>query len=135
MRIGEVSKSVGITVEAIRFYEKEGLIDAPSRSKSGYRDYTKDQTKKIYFITKAKQLGFSLKEIKELMELRYTPGATCGDIKHKAEEKVAIISERIDLLIKVRESLEELINSCTEELPVSTCPIIEILCEDNMDSN
>ncbi len=69
------------------------------------------------------------------MELRYTPGAKCGDIKHKAEKKVAIISERIDLLIKVRESLEELINSCTEELPVSTCPIIKMMCEDNMDTN
>jgi MerR family mercuric resistance operon transcriptional regulator len=130
MRIGEVAKSAGISVEAIRYYEKEGLVDAPSRNKSGYRDYTADQAKIISFITKAKQLGFSLRETKELMDLRHTPGATCGDIKRKAEQKVAIINERIDLLIKVRESLEELINWCTEDLPVSTCPIIEKLADD-----
>ena len=130
MRIGEVAKSTGITVEAIRYYEKEGLVDAPKRNKSGYRDYSDDQAKAISFITKAKQLGFSLRETKELMGLRYTPGATCGDIKRKAEQKIAIITERIELLTKVRESLEELINSCTEELPVSTCPIIEKLADD-----
>jgi len=129
MRIGEVAKSAGITVEAIRYYEKEGLVDAPKRNKFGYRDYSADQAKVISFITKAKKLGFSLKETKELMGLRYTPGATCGDIKRKAEQKVTIITERIDLLTKVRESLEELINSCTEELPVSTCPVIEKLAD------
>jgi len=130
MRIGEVAKSAGITVEAIRYYEKEGLVDTPKRNKSGYRDYSDDQAKAISFITKAKQLGFSLRETKELMGLRYTPGATCGDIKRKAEHKKAIITERIELLTKVRESLEELINSCSEELPVSTCPIIEKLAND-----
>jgi len=65
------------------------------------------------------------------MDLRYTSGATCGDIKHKAEEKVAIVTERIELLNRVRESLNELIDSCTEELPISTCPIIEMLSKDD----
>ena len=100
MRIGQVAKSAGITVEAIRFYEKEGLIEAPSRTNSGYRNYSADQTQIISFIKKAKELGFSLKEIKEILELRYTPGTTCGDIKRKAEEKVTIITERVDLLVK-----------------------------------
>jgi MerR family copper efflux transcriptional regulator len=87
MKIGQVAKSAGITVEAIRFYEKEGLIEAPSRTSSGYRNYSADQTQIISFIKKAKELGFSLKEIKEILELRYTPGTTCGDIKQKAEKK------------------------------------------------
>ena len=135
MRIGQVAKSAGITVEAIRFYEKEGLIEAPSRTNSGYRNYSADQTRIISFIKKAKELGFSLKEIKEILELRYTPGTTCGDIKRKAEDKVTIITERIDLLIKVRKSLNKLIESCTEESPITTCPIIELLSDDNESTN
>jgi len=131
MKIGQVSKKTGITVEAIRFYEKEGLIDTPPRTSSGYRDYSTDQLQIISFIRKAKELGFSLKEIKEIMELRYTPGTTCGDIKRKAEEKVAIITERIDLLLRVKNSLNTLIESCTEESPVATCPIIELLSHEN----
>jgi MerR family copper efflux transcriptional regulator len=135
MKIGQVAKSAGITVEAIRFYEKEGLIEIPSRTSSGYRNYSADQTQIISFIKKAKKLGFSLKEIKEILELRYTPGTTCGDIKQKAEKKVAIITERIDLLLKVRKSLSRLIESCTAESPVSTCPIIELLSKGNKNTN
>ncbi len=135
MRIGQVAKSAGITVEAIRFYEKEGLIEVPSRTSSGYRNYSADQTQIISFIKKAKELGFSLKEIKEILELRYTPGTTCGDIKQKAEQKVAIINERIDLLRQVRNSLNSLIKSCTAESPVSMCPIIELLSEESRNIN
>ena len=114
---------------------RRGLIEAPSRTNSGYRNYSADQTQIISFIKKAKELGFSLKEIKEILELRYTPGTTCGDIKRKAEEKVTIITERIDLLVKVRKSLNKLIESCTEESPVTTCPIIELLSDDNETTN
>ena len=135
MRIGQVAKSAGITVEAIRFYEKEGLIEAPSRTDSGYRNYSTEQTQIISFIKKAKELGFSLREIKEILALRYTPGTTCGDIKRKAEEKVTIITGRIDMLVKVKNSLNKLIETCSEESPVITCPIIELLSDDNETTN
>ena len=120
---------------AIRFYEKKGLVEAPSRTDAGYRNYSTAQTQIISFIKKAKELGFSLREIKEILALRYTPGTTCGDIKRKAEEKVTIITGRIDMLVKVKNSLNKLIETCSEESPVITCPIIELLSDDNETTN
>jgi DNA-binding transcriptional MerR regulator len=80
MRIGEVAEQVGITVEAIRFYEKQGLIGLPRRTESGYRDYPGDVVQHVSFIKRTKELGFSLKEIKELMLLQHTPGTTCSEV-------------------------------------------------------
>ncbi len=67
MKIGAVAKQAGISVEAVRFYEKQGLINTPSRNDSGYRVYSPDIINQLLFVTRAKELGFSLKEIKELL--------------------------------------------------------------------
>jgi len=127
MQIGEISKRIGITVEAIRFYEKQGLIEKPQRNESGYRNYPDETLQRVSFIKKSKELGFSLKEIKELLLLRYEPGTTCNDVKQKAEEKVADIENRINSLVKMKDALNGLVAACTGTGPASSCPIIEAL--------
>lgn len=127
MKIGKAAKQVGISVEAVRFYEKQGLIDKPPRNSSGYRNYPDEVIDHLYFITKAKELGFSLKEIKELLLLRYEPGTTCDDIKQQAETKIEDIEKRIEALIKIKGALSELVSACTGKGPASSCPIIETL--------
>jgi MerR family mercuric resistance operon transcriptional regulator len=127
MRIGKLAKQVGITVEAIRYYEKQGLIEEPLRNESGYRNYPEETLQRIFFIKKSKELGFSLKEINELLHLRYEPGTTCGDVKRKAEEKIIAIDNRINSLQKMKNALSELTDACSENGPASSCPIIEAL--------
>ena len=124
MKIGRVAKKVGISVEAIRFYEKRGLIVAPGRNESGYRDYEATAVEHLAFIKRAKELGFSLQEIKDLIQLRRGPGATCGDVKAQAEAKIIDIERRIADLDKIKASLQGLVAVCPGHGPLSGCPII-----------
>jgi len=124
MRIGKIAKQVGITVEAIRFYEKQGLIKPPPRNESGYRDYPEDTVQYVSFINRAKELGFSLKEIRELMLLRYSPGTTCGDVRDRAETKIADIERKVEDLQRMKKILKELVSVCPGQGPLSDCPII-----------
>src|SRR6266478_745717 len=89
LSIGKVARRAGIGVETIRFYEREGLLAAPARRDSGYRLYTERVIGRIRFIRRAKELGFSLKEIKELLQLRRNASSTCEDIREKAEAKIS----------------------------------------------
>ncbi len=125
MRIGKVAKQVDITVEAIRFYEKSGLIEPPERNKSGYRDYPEDTVQHVLFIKRAKELGFSLKEVRELMSLRYLPGTTCYEVKEQSLKKMQDIDRKVEDLLGIKKGLAKLISSCPGQGPLSECPIIE----------
>jgi len=94
MKIGKVANQVGITVEAIRFYEKQGLVAPPGRNESGYRDYPEEIVQHVSFIKRAKELGFSLKEIKELMSLRYTPEGRVVKLKDRLKSKLQTLTKR-----------------------------------------
>ncbi|NOX24600.1 MAG: heavy metal-responsive transcriptional regulator [Deltaproteobacteria bacterium] len=124
MKIGAVAKQAGISVEAVRFYEKQGLINTPLRNDSGYRVYSADITNQLMFVTRAKELGFSLKEIKELLLLRNSPNITCAEIKHQAEKKIADIERKIKDLKLIRDSLVQLTNSCPGIGTIKKCPIL-----------
>jgi len=88
LTIGKVARLAGIGVETIRFYEREGLIEEPPRRESGYRQYPEDTVHRLRFIRRAKELGFTLKEIKELLALRIDPETTCEDIRRRANTKI-----------------------------------------------
>ncbi len=98
MKIGKVAGQAGITVETVRFYEKKGLLPPPARNESGYRVYTPESLQQLLFITRSKDLGFSLKEIKELVHLRAAPDTTCATIKAQAEKKIIEVEKKIHLL-------------------------------------
>ena len=125
--IGKVAKQVGLGVETIRFYERQGLLEEPPRNDSGYRQYPPEVIIKLRFIKKAKRLGFSLQEIGELLTLRHKQDATCGDVKTQAEEKIQNIEEKIRDLTRMKEALVELVCQCSGNGPVSECPILTAL--------
>lgn len=127
LNIGEVASQTGITVETVRFYEKKKLIDAPLRSESGYRQYPQETVKRIRFILRAKEVGFTLKDIAELLELRREPGTSCTDIKVRASRKIEEVDKKIEDLGKIREALAGMIMKCSGNGALSECPILEEL--------
>lgn len=127
LTIGKVAKSAGVGVETIRFYEREGLLRAPSRRDSGYREYSTDAIRTVQFIQRAKALGFSLREIRELFALRLAPDATCSDIKARAQAKVGDIEAKIESLRRMKRALEKLSRACDGTGAVSACPILDAL--------
>jgi MerR family mercuric resistance operon transcriptional regulator len=128
MTIGKLAKEAGIGVETIRFYEREGLLPRPARNGgSGYRQYPPENIQRINFIRQAKDLGFSLKEIGELLSLRATTKAKCGSVKKKAEMKIADVEKKIVDLTSIKSALEALIAKCDAEKPTSECPILDAI--------
>ncbi len=127
MTIGQVAKLTGLGVETIRFYERRGLVDEPPRRESGYRQYSQDVVARIEFIKRGKELGFSLKEIHELLSLRVDPENSCSDVRHRAEEKIADTLQKIKQLQRIQKALKKLAASCAGRGPTSECPILDAL--------
>jgi MerR family transcriptional regulator, copper efflux regulator len=127
LSIGKVARRTGIGVETIRFYEREGLLAAPARGASGYRLYPERVIGRIRFIRCAKELGFSLKEIKELLQLRRNSSSTCEDMREKAEAKIANVEAKIATLKKIKQALAELSAACKGRTSLGECPILEFL--------
>lgn len=131
LTIGEIARRSGVGIQAIRYYEREGLLASPRRTSGGYRQYAPETEKRLRFIRHAKDLGFSLKEIRELLELRVNPRSTCRDIKRRAEAKIADVDGRIARLEKIRGALVSLSNACRGRGPSSDCPILEALDQED----
>ncbi len=124
---GELAKQIGVNSATVRYYEKIGLLPEPPRSNAGYRIFSEESINRIRFIKQAQELGFSLKEIKELLDLRVTPKATTSDVRKRATEKIADIGDKIKRLRRMKNSLEVLVESCCNEASASECPILENL--------
>ena len=124
LRIGELAKRAGIGIETIRFYERKGLLSEPERQASGYRQYDEGVIARLEFILRAKGLGFTLSEIKELLSLRFDPVTTCCDVRRKAEQKIKEIEERIGALRGIKRSLKRLIEQCQRRDTLDECPIL-----------
>lgn len=122
--IGHLAKAAGVGVETVRFYERKGLLDAPARKDSGYRQYDDEAVERLRFIRRAQQVGFTLKEIQDLLALRDDPYAQRSDVRERASNKIADIDAKIRDLLAMRESLTTLLESCEGDGPASGCPII-----------
>lgn len=127
LMIGDLAKQGRVHVETIRYYERQGLLPKPPRTTSGYRLFPPDALRRLRFIRQAQQLGFTLKEIKELLSLRVRPGVTCGEVRKRAEAKIPGIDDKIRSLQAMRKTLVELIGRCSARSPLSECPILESL--------
>ncbi len=124
LTIGRVANEAGVNVETIRYYQRVGILKEPDKPSDGYRIYPELTVDRIRFIKRAQQLGFSLQEIAELLELG---DGHCDDVRQKAEEKRAIIQQQINDLMKLDETLNELITACQCEGDTLRCPIVETL--------
>lgn len=123
--IGDAAKASDLRVEAIRYYEKEGLLKSPRRTAAGYRLYTEESIKRLIFISTAKELGFSLKDIKGLLSLRANPKSRCKDVRQKAEDKIREVDEKIKTLREIKKALKSLSAQCSGRGLATDCPILE----------
>ena len=124
---GQLAKQAQVNVETIRYYERRGLLPEPPRRWSGYREYSQADVAHLRFIKRAKELGFSLSEISELLSLRVDPDTTCDDVKQRTEIKIADIEAKIQTLERMKKALKKLVASCSGRGPTSACPILEAL--------
>jgi len=127
LSIGQAARRAGVGVETIRFYERQGLLEVPPRRASGYRQYDESVVARLQFIRRAKDLGFTLHETKDLLSLRVDPKTTCQDVKGRAQVKIAEIDEKIRQLQRMRKALSNLTKACGSRGPISECPILECL--------
>jgi MerR family mercuric resistance operon transcriptional regulator len=132
LSIGEVAKRAAVHVETLRYYERRGLVARPPRSGSNYRRYPQEAVRRIRFVKRAQDLGFSLKEIEELLSLRAAPKARCADVRGRAEAKIADIEVKILTLRRMKKALATLVAECEGQRPVSECPILESLGAEEM---
>ena len=125
LTIGDVAKRADVNIETLRYYERRGLVARPPRSMSNYRLYPEDAVRRVRFIKRAQELGFSLKEIQELLSLRAAPKARCADVRGRALAKIDDIEERMRVLRAMKKALTKLVAECAGRAPVSECPILE----------
>jgi len=127
LTIGKLAKKAGVNIETIRYYERRSLIPKPHCRESGYREYSEDMVTRIQFIKHAQDLGFSLKEIQELLLLRLDPKTSCSKVKSRTEQKIEDIENKIKSLQRMKKALVKLTKACSGKGPVTECPILEAL--------
>ena len=128
MLIGDLAKKADVSIDTIRYYEREGLIEPLSVRESGYREFDETTADRLRFVIRAKQLGFSLKEIRDLLSLRDDPDTTCGQVRMLAETKLEDVLAKIKVLQAMKKDLTGLLKECTDaEASVSSCPIVDAL--------
>ena len=127
LTIGEVARRAGVGVETVRFYQRQGLLAEPVRRGPGYRQYAEDVVSRLRFIRRAKDLGFSLKEIGELLALRVEPSTSCAEVRERAAAKIADIEAKMESLRRMKEALVKVTGECSGRGPTSECPILDAL--------
>jgi Hg(II)-responsive transcriptional regulator len=125
LSIGQLADQSGIHLETIRYYEREGLMPAPPRKSSGHRAYPKNAARRLRFIKRAQELGFSLAEIRELLALKVEPEQLCTDVVRQVDAKIIDVDARIDHLQAMKRVLGQLKDSCSGNCAVADCPILE----------
>ena len=128
LTIGKVAERAQVSADSIRFYEREGLIRPARKSESGYRLYTEEAIRRIAFIKQAQECGFSLAEIRELLELRSTDTACCDDIYRVSVQKKLQLEHKIKALTAMSQALTRLIDMCSRDRKsLDECPILGAL--------
>lgn len=130
LKTGQLAKQAGVNLQTVHYYERRGLLPEPPRRESGYRQYGKDDVARIQFIKRAQEVGFTLNEILELLNLRVDPDTPCALVKRQADLKIIDIDERLRSLKRIKKALNKMAASCSGQGPVGDCPILEALGSD-----
>src|SRR3954469_13093782 len=125
LTIGRIAQSAGVAIDTIRFYEREGLLPEPRRRPSGYREYDQATVSRLRFIRRAKDLGFTLDEIRELLALSADRNDGVEGVRERAAARLQAIDERIAELQRVRDGLSELVDACPGHGSPEDCPILK----------
>lgn len=131
--IGKLSRALGVRPDTIRYYERNGLLPPPARSSAGYRTYGDADLERVRFIRKGQHLGFTLREIGSLLDLRASDNATTADVLAITEGKIAEATSRIDDLTRIRSALTALADQCSIDIPIADCPILAHLASISRD--
>lgn len=124
---GRLARSAGVNLETVRYYERRGLLRRPPRSPSGYRAYAAEDLARLSFIKRAQALGFTLDEIKELLELRIDARNPCERVLARTEAKIAVIDRKLDDLRRIKAALARLVAACRRRAKRARCPILDSL--------
>lgn len=127
MKIGELAAVAGVSVQTVRFYERRGLLPTPERTPSGYRAYGSEDAQRVRFIRAAKELGFTLGEIGELLELRVAPGRTASDVRRRALEKIEATRRRIRDLQRIEHALQAVVDRCHAHGSPEDCALMHAI--------
>ncbi len=129
MKIGQLAKTVDLDIQTLRYYESQGLINEPQRLENGYRDYPQNSVERLRFIKKAKLVGFTLKEIKDLLAIQVTKDEhTCQEVKNFTQIKLDEINQKINELSEIKAALQKIHTSCCGgEETAAHCSILQAL--------
>lgn len=132
MKIGSVAEAAGVAVSTVRYYERRGLLAEPPRTESGYRQYDASAIDRIRFVRQAQELGFTLEEIEELLDLRVEDPASCGVVEEATRTKLRSVDAKIRDLRRLRAVLARLVRACAENEITAECPVLEVLEEEGV---
>ncbi|REJ79694.1 MAG: MerR family transcriptional regulator [Acidobacteria bacterium] len=135
LTIGQLAAGADVGVETVRFYERKGLIPEPPRRASGYRQYPPTALERLRFIRRAKVLGFTLDEIRKLLELSTSPASSRDLVRRRAKTKIADIERRVADLERIRRALSALVRDCAEGGDLDPCPILAALGDDEVEAS
>ncbi len=128
--IGSVARASGVNTQTVLYYERRGLLPKPPRDRNGYRVFDDKTVERIRFVKRAQKLGFSLRQIGELLALHEDSSATCGDVKTSAKNHIEDIKKKINDLDRMQKARETLLRSCPCKGSLSHCSILGALWED-----
>ena len=129
MQIGQLAQRAGVAIDTVRYYERNDILPQPERQASGYRHYGEDDVARLSFVRRAKALGFTLAEIRELLALSGRRADMAG-LKTAATGKLADVEHKIEDLTRIRDGLQALVASCPGHGPLDRCPILAALAEE-----
>ena len=127
VRTGQVARQSGVNIQTLRYYERRGLLEAPPRRPSGYREYTSHAVGVVRFVKQAQELGFSLDEVESLLDLAAGGPPSCNKARGLATEKVAELNGKIASLRAMQSSLRRLVSTCEKPRDQRECPLLDAL--------
>lgn len=136
---GELAKRAGVNRETIRYYERHALLLPPARSEAGYCLFPVSAVQRVKFIKRAQMVGFSLEEIRRLLDLKFEDAldgtATCGDVREVVDAKLAEIEDKLQALLAMKRALLHLIEDCPGgAVPISECPVLAAFSDEQPDT-
>jgi Zn(II)-responsive transcriptional regulator len=131
MQIGLLAKRAGVPIDTVRYYERNGILPPPERQASGYRAYSERDVERLRFLRRAKALGFTLVEIRDLLELSSRRDDDMGSLKATASEKLADVERKLAELSRIRDGLRVLVDACPGHGALERCPILAALAQED----
>lgn len=127
MKIGELAALAGVSVQTVRYYERRDLLPPPERTASGYREYGEHDLHRLRFVLRAKDLGFTLSEITDLLDLRVDPERTAEEVRERARRKIRTTQAKIRDLKKIERALRRLVETCDAHGPAEECALMHAI--------